>query len=56
MASAKGTLWGLLNGITEYVDFHRRATSQDHRIDSAFFGLGAAIKQKGFERGMALTL
>lgn len=55
LASANGTAWGLLNGITEHVDTHRRAMSQDHRLDSAWFGLGAQIKAKAFESAMALV-
>jgi phage/plasmid-like protein (TIGR03299 family) len=55
MASANGTAWGLLNGITEHVDSHRRAMSQDHRLDSAWFGLGAQIKAKAFESAMAFA-
>lgn len=55
MASANGTAWGLVNSVTEYVDSLRRARSQDYRLDSAWFGQGAQIKQKGFEAAMALA-
>ena len=55
MASASGTAWGLLNGVTEYVDQHRRARSTDHRLDSAWFGPGAAIKEKAFHEAMRLA-
>lgn len=55
LASASGTAWGLVNGVTEYVDTHRRARNQDYRLDSAWFGQGATIKQKGFEAAMALA-
>ncbi len=55
MASANGTAWGLLNGITEYVDHSRRAMSQDHRLDSAWFGVGSAIKEKAFTEAMKLA-
>ena len=53
--SAKGTAWGLVNGVTEYVDNHRRARNQDYRLDSAWFGQGAQIKQRGLEAAMALA-
>lgn len=46
--SAAGTAWGLLNSVTEYVDHHRRARSSDYRLDSAWFGQGASIKQKAW--------
>jgi len=55
MPSASGTAWGLLNGITEYVDHQRRARSQDYRLDSAWFGQGAAIKQRAFSEAMKLA-
>lgn len=55
MSSAANTAWGLVNGVTEYVDTHRRARSQDYRLDSAWFGQGAQIKQKGFEAALALA-
>lgn len=54
LASAKGTAWGLLNAVTEYVDHQRRAKSQDSRLDSAWFGLGAAIKQRALEQVVEL--
>jgi hypothetical protein len=55
MQSSSGTVWGLLNGVTEFVDVHRRARSQDNRLDSAWFGTGAAIKQKALEQAIALA-
>ena len=53
--SASGTAWGLVNGITEFVDIHRRARSQDNRLDSAWFGMGAQIKQRGYDAALALA-
>jgi len=55
MASANGTAWGLLNGVTEFVDHSRRARSQDNRLDSAWFGIGAAIKEKALQEAMKLA-
>jgi len=55
MASASGTAWGLLNGITEYVDHSRRARSQDYRLDSAWFGTGSLIKEKAYLEAMKLA-
>ena len=55
MPSAHGTAWGLLNAVTEYVDHHRRARSQDYRLDSAWFGQGATIKAKAFREAMKLA-
>jgi hypothetical protein len=54
LAAADGTAWGLLNAVTQYVDHERRARSQDYRLDSAWFGNGAAIKGKALERALKL--
>lgn len=55
MASSRGTAWGLLNSVTEYVDHHRRARSDDHRRDAAWFGQGAQLKQRAWDEAMALV-
>ena len=55
LASASGTAWGLLNGVTEFVDHHRRSRSDDHRRDAAWFGAGAAVKQKAWDEAMKLV-
>lgn len=55
LQSASGTAWGLLNGITEFVDVHRRARNQDYRLDSAWFGQGAQIKQRALEQAVLLA-
>ncbi|MGO4611896.1 DUF932 domain-containing protein, partial [Variovorax sp. 2RAF20] len=46
LEAAKGTAWGLLNAVTEYVDHERRARSSEYRMDTAWFGQGAVIKQR----------
>lgn len=55
LQSSHGTTWGLLNCVTEFIDHERRARSQDYRLDSAWFGAGAAIKQKAFEEAKLLV-
>ncbi len=55
LAAAKGTVWGLLNAVTEFVDHERRARSPEYRLDSAWFGQGAAIKQRALDRALQLT-
>ncbi|CAJ4290683.1 DUF932 domain-containing protein [Burkholderia pseudomallei] len=55
MTSASGTAWGLLNAVTEYVDHHRRARSDDHRRDAAWFGAGATLKQRAWDEAMKLV-
>ena len=54
MASAKGTAWGLLNAVTQFVDHERRARSQDSRLDSAWFGAGASLKGRALTEALAL--
>jgi phage/plasmid-like protein (TIGR03299 family) len=49
LASACSTAWGLLNAVTEYVDHERRARNNEYRIDSAWFGQGAALKQRALK-------
>ena len=55
LASAQGTAYGLLNAVTEFVDHERRARSTDHRLDSAWFGQGAALKQKALDQALLLA-
>jgi len=55
LSSAKDTAYGLLCAVTEYCDHERRAMSQDHRLDSTWFGMGAAIKQRGLEQALRLV-
>ncbi|HDR8948162.1 TPA: DUF932 domain-containing protein [Burkholderia vietnamiensis] len=55
LASASGTAWGLVNSITEFVDHHRRARSDDNRRDSAWFSTGAALKQKAWDEALRLV-
>ena len=55
LAGTKGTAWGLVNAMTEYVDHRRRARSQDYRLDSAWFGQGAQLKGKTLEHALALV-
>lgn len=55
LESAKGTAWGLLNAVTEYVDHEKRARSSEHRMDSAWFGQGATIKQRALDSALLLA-
>jgi len=52
--TAKGTVWGAVNAVTNYVD-HVRATKAAERIDSAWFGAGAALKEKAWQLALALN-
>ena len=52
--AARDTAYGLLCSITEYVDHERRAMSRDHRLDGAWFGSGAKLKEKGLEESLLM--
>lgn len=47
LPEAKGTAFGLLNSVTEYVDHHRG--SEDTRLSSAWFGAGEGLKNKALQ-------
>jgi phage/plasmid-like protein (TIGR03299 family) len=55
LASAKGTAFGLLNAVTEFVDHERKARSVDNRLDSAWFGTGATLKQNALDLALSMA-
>ena len=55
LASSKATAFGLLNSVTEFVDHERRARSTEYRLDSAWFGQGAVIKQRALDTALKLV-
>ena len=54
LASSKGTALGLLNSVTEFIDHERRARSTDYRLESAWFGQGAHLKQKALDQALLM--
>ena len=42
------TKWGMLNAVTEFVD-HERGRSVNNRVESSWFGVGGAIKDRAME-------
>lgn len=56
LPGTRGTAWGLLNAVTEFIDHERRARNQDYRLDSAWFGQGAQLKAKALETAMKLVM
>ena len=55
VSATKDTAWGLLCAMTEYVDHERRARSNEYRLDSAWFGQGAALKQRALDHALELV-
>lgn len=55
LESAKGTAWGLVNSVTEYVDFRSGSRTNDSRLDSAWFGRGAQVKEAVFAECVKLA-
>lgn len=47
--SSEGTAWGLFNAFTQHVDHGSKAKSSDSRTTSAWFGDGAALKQRALQ-------
>lgn len=45
----EATIWGLFNGTTAFID-HVRGRSADTRMNAAWFGNGATLKQKAWDK------
>ena len=48
IAGVFGTRWQALNAVTQYID-HERGRSADTRLDGAWFGTGATIKNRALD-------
>ena len=55
LVSARGTVWGAVNAVTNYQDFTARARSNENRFNAGQFGAGAAIKAKAFDTALQLV-
>jgi phage/plasmid-like protein (TIGR03299 family) len=55
MASARGTLWGVLQAVTFDVDHELPSRSTDTRLDKAWFGNGDNIKRRALSFAEALV-
>lgn len=51
---AAGTMWGLYNGVTQYLSYNQGRT-QDTRIDSLWFGDNKVVNQRAFDAAMAMV-
>lgn len=55
LASSHNTAWGLSScGDRVCRSDHRRTRSQDHRLDSAWFGQGAQLKSRALAQAITL--
>ncbi|CAK9250005.1 unnamed protein product [Sphagnum jensenii] len=54
LTSAKGTLWGAVNGITYYTD-HMRGRTQDNRLVSAWFGDSDLLKRRAMSTALEMA-
>lgn len=55
MSSARGTLWGALNAVTYDVDHQLPSRSQDTRLDKAWFGAGNNLKDRAWQKALAMV-
>ncbi len=55
LESSKGTMWGALNAVTEYVDHHTRANTVDARLNSALFEKGSELKSEAFAKALEMV-
>ncbi len=55
LPSADGTVWGLLNAVTEYVDHHAPERGAGGRLASAWTGVGERTKRKALDDCVAMA-
>lgn len=55
LVTARGTLWGAVNSVTEYVDHKRNTRTWDARFDSAQFGRWAGVKDNAWDEAVKLA-
>jgi phage/plasmid-like protein (TIGR03299 family) len=54
IAGVRGTAWGMLNAVTEYVDHRASAKTPSHRMQSAMFNGGDEMKTSAFQQLLAM--
>jgi phage/plasmid-like protein (TIGR03299 family) len=54
LPGVKGTLWAAYNAVTEYLQ-HERGKDRDTRLDSTWFGQGAALNDKALAEALKIA-
>lgn len=49
----RGTVYGAFNAVTEYLD-HERGRTKETRLESTWFGSGATLRQRAFDKAVEL--
>jgi phage/plasmid-like protein (TIGR03299 family) len=55
LATARGTLWGAVNGVTYFADHVKRSRSQQNRLFSAWFGDGDILKRRAMVQAVEMA-
>ena len=53
LPGVRGTYWGAVNAVTEYIDHHKPARSDDARLNNAWFKGGDRLKTRAYELALA---
>lgn len=54
IVGVRGSLYGMYNALTEYVDHHKTYRTKTDRTDALLFGSGAKLKEKAFTEALSL--
>ena len=55
LGARHNTLWGAVNCVTEYTDHWRQTKTMDARIDRAWFGDGAKVKDRAWDEALRMA-
>jgi len=50
---SRGTYWGMVNAVTEFIDHHSFKRSADARLNEAWFGTGDKLKTRALELALS---